>query len=845
MLTGDARDVLPTLPDKSVHCVVTSPPYFGLRDYGTAQWDGGDAGCDHLAPPKHVKSKTTTLGFIAGYRDNLPEDNAAYVASNSQYRDTCGKCGAVRVDRQIGLEGSLDAYVTTLVAVFHLVWRVLRDDGVCFLNLGDSYFGGGGYSPDSPSNRSGSRQSTNKGSIKGRGRSDGVRRESACDRLDKEPASSQGHDCLCESLCDACLVAYRLGKSHSDGQHVPTPAPSLSAPIHEHTESSPDRLPTSDLTHRASHNGDAILDSERSQFREGEPPLSSLASTLDGSSELHQEDSHQSGTPSACLLCGRSFVGSVPVSERMKACPCASLTVPVSTSDRHASIDGNEAIDGSSVSRKLDKASDLAYPHYTTASRLKPKDLMMVPARVAIALQADGWYLRSAITWCKGSPMPESVRDRPSSATEMIYLLTKRPTYFYDIEATRILANGLNRGYGVEEVSLEAGWSTASGFAAKRRKVSLNDQWAPYLILAVLLTSQRVFVQHRDDLLGKFFDALNLPHNRGTGCAALQSVAVSDAAKIAVQVLNHVCIIIAQHDLQRESELWIRLASCPNPMIGNDGTFTVEQTREVIAKVIANAQMIRDAFPFNALTKRPINIDVIRQAVPLFEAAYASPNDLGDGLVTESLLQQLDLTPSSFSLDECIPVVAQNGLLNDGDYQSHYTTEEPSRRNLWNWWVINSENFPDAHFATFPTKLVEPCIKAGTSERGCCPACGAPWTRVTEQTARPKDRASGKGWLASTEGIVLGRASEPNNGLSRSAYQATQTVSWQRSCTCNAGEPIPCTVLDPFAGAGTTGLVADRLGRDSILIELNPAYAAMASDRITGDAPLFADVTTT
>ncbi len=47
ILTGDCRDILPTLEAGSVQCVITSPPYFGLRDYGTAQWDGGDPDCDH------------------------------------------------------------------------------------------------------------------------------------------------------------------------------------------------------------------------------------------------------------------------------------------------------------------------------------------------------------------------------------------------------------------------------------------------------------------------------------------------------------------------------------------------------------------------------------------------------------------------------------------------------------------------------------------------------------------------------------------------------------------------------------------------------------------------------
>lgn len=79
----------------------------------------------------------------------------------------------------------------------------------------------------------------------------------------------------------------------------------------------------------------------------------------------------------------------------------------------------------------------------TTAGRqplysgLKPKDLCMIPARVALALQADGWYLRSEIIWAKPNPMPESVTDRPTKAHEIVYLLSKKPKYYYDAEAIK------------------------------------------------------------------------------------------------------------------------------------------------------------------------------------------------------------------------------------------------------------------------------------------------------------------------------------------------------------------------------------------------------------------------
>ncbi len=80
------------------------------------------------------------------------------------------------------------------------------------------------------------------------------------------------------------------------------------------------------------------------------------------------------------------------------------------------------------------KQSHVATP---CVSGLKPKDLCGIPWRLALALQADGWYLRSEIIWAKPNPMPESVTDRPTKAHEQVFLLTKRARYFYDAEAVR------------------------------------------------------------------------------------------------------------------------------------------------------------------------------------------------------------------------------------------------------------------------------------------------------------------------------------------------------------------------------------------------------------------------
>ena len=128
ILNGDVIDCLKTLPDGSVQCVVTSPPYFGLRDYNTASWEGGDPGCDHNPQRSDGGERS---------------DRALPLGRGGMYKDVCRKCGAVRVDKQIGLEDTPEAYVTKLVGVFREVRRVLRDDGTVWLNLGDSYNGSG------------------------------------------------------------------------------------------------------------------------------------------------------------------------------------------------------------------------------------------------------------------------------------------------------------------------------------------------------------------------------------------------------------------------------------------------------------------------------------------------------------------------------------------------------------------------------------------------------------------------------------------------------------------------------------------------------------------------------
>jgi DNA modification methylase len=230
---GDNREVLRTLPDESVQCVVSSPPYFGLRDYGTASWDGGDPECDHQ--PRAQSRATRPAGLMTGGK--------ASVDAGTVQRDC--HCGAIRQDRQLGLEQTPEEYVANMVDVFREVRRVLRKDGTLWLNLGDSYASG------------------------------------------------------------------TIGRN--DDESMPRP-----------------------------------------------------------------KGGHRVGTASP----GRQ--GSRPRPDGMK-----------------------------------------------------PKDLVGIPWRVAFALQADGWYLRSDIIWAKPNPMPESVTDRPTKSHEYLFLLSKSATYHYDADAVR------------------------------------------------------------------------------------------------------------------------------------------------------------------------------------------------------------------------------------------------------------------------------------------------------------------------------------------------------------------------------------------------------------------------
>lgn len=618
VLTGDVRAQLAALADESVHCVVTSPPYYGLRDYGTARWEGGDAECDHKNGP--LASPKSTLA-------SYTSDNVKLATGGMPFKDLCGKCGATRVDGQIGLEATPEAHIAVMVEVFRDVRRVLRRDGVCWLNYGDGYSHGGNGSRD----------------------------------VDRWPKQSRND-------------------------------------------------------HRVQH---------------------------------------------------------------------------------------------------------------SKAGATKPKDLLMMPARVALALQADGWWLRSMMPWVKRSAMPESATDRPASAIEYVFLLTRSARYFFDMEAVRTADKGGDHPRNVLHKPEPSG-GILPPHQGIRNAEGRNGAGRNF---------------RNSDL---FYQSLDAPHGL-IGADDPLALDVNPAGFSGAQYL----------DGYDGGTGRIRSPDCP-----------LHGDQDHLATKVPGGE--RQAASRSARTRRTSRRPAQLPPGGLFptETHHDGDSSHGNsdlpgheyshsatGHSTESHKTALDpeISPHEITGDGSPNRIADS---ESPPETSAISGHKPGSNNEQGSDADGPPNYPSEqtagnsadkctcriidHFATFPPRLIEPLIKAGTSEKGCCAGCGAPWVREVAKTGG----TTGQSWHDHSADDTAGQRAQFSGGLggeaARTGYDV-QTLGWSPSCACNA-DCVPATILDPFGGSGTTGLVADRLGRDCILIELNPGYADMARRRIEGDAGLFASV---
>ena len=181
-------------------------------------------------------------------------------------------------------------------------------------------------------------------------------------------------------------------------------------------------------------------------------------------------------------------------------------------------------------------------------------------------------------------------------------------------------------------------------------------------------------------------------------------------------------------------------------------------------------------------------------------------------------------------------------LDNDGPQamrNNHETICDRSGGNLWNWWVGPPASYKGSHYAVFPNWLPRTCIKLASSEKGCCPQCGAGWVRVVDRIAnkvRPPEGGVQAGSARDGEVQIGGNNCGTNSLRDGFRELSTTTIGWKPGCECDvtsdAGSPIPCTVLDPFCGVCTTAIESLKLGRHFIGIELNEGTVKDAHERI-------------
>jgi hypothetical protein len=187
-------------------------------------------------------------------------------------------------------------------------------------------------------------------------------------------------------------------------------------------------------------------------------------------------------------------------------------------------------------------------------------------------------------------------------------------------------------------------------------------------------------------------------------------------------------------------------------------------------------------------------------------------------------------------------------VLDDPDEQyavAHdHETDCGGAANLRDVWTIAAEPLKAAHYAAFPTALVSNCLRAGTSAKGYCPRCSAPWCRVVERGELTKTNHDCGNTRPHEAGKDFGDGETMSAHLTRDGFTPghsypTRTLDWRPSCSCDAGEPRPGKVLDPFCGSARTGLEAQRLGLDFTGVELHPEYASLSQRLLKDDMPLF------
>jgi DNA modification methylase len=404
LYTGDVLSVLAGLPEESVHCVVTSPPYWNLRDYGTAQWEGGSAECDHVPTKEWIDHN---FNAHSGLGDAKTQSAAAL---HRWYKSdgSCPACGARRIDAQIGLESTPEEYVAKMVEVFRAVRRVLRKDGTLWINLGDSY-SGAGYS--------------NHDNTGGAQRDEGGKQKHLLSSMTGlKPKDLVG---IPWSVAKALQAPYYTGRIKAERDRVWLAAMldaegSICGFDHDRADGDGHR---SGIHLQITNSSTAILDEAAriwptSRSEHGHPGEGHLGTLPTFRWIVH-------GVENKIAILKELYP--YLISKRRQAVVAYSMLLLMADAKRLGHSTQKEIV---LAKRAILTAllSDLNHQRET----VMPDWLTEPPS-----LYEPGWYLRSEIIWSKLNPMPESVTDRPTKAHEQMFLLSKSPHYFYDAEAIK------------------------------------------------------------------------------------------------------------------------------------------------------------------------------------------------------------------------------------------------------------------------------------------------------------------------------------------------------------------------------------------------------------------------
>jgi len=726
----------------------------GLRDYGTADWQGGDEKCDH----KSGKSRNDT-DRPYGTKEVITE----------YYKDTCPKCGAIRIDNQLGLEKTPELYVKKMVAVFREVWRVLRDDGTVWLNLGDSY--AGNNSRASNGGRAGL----------------GTPREGVFER--------SGNNLKPKDLCG---IPWRVALAlQADGWYLRSDIIwCLSGGTKVYAKTQKGEMPTTikDLYRLKPEtvqlwNGFewVRLSGISKSKRKGDE----IELVLRSGERISCTPNHKWPTQRGIIECRELKTGDI-----INDCQLPP------TEKKYSSFVPDEI--GWFVGLYIAEGSRDTGGTIQIASHISEN--MRYESLCRLAERYDGYCRKhrtseNGMVICLESKILNAiintyVSGKTAKDKHLSVKCWARNNNFLDYVMKGYLDGdghwdapnnrwriGFTRNYNLESDMRTLCARIGAEFTCK---------------LSISKIADKKYPSFRGEI--RFANKAKEHKNKKsrTEIIEIRKARAREFYDMGVDCDNHL-FALASGILTHNSK--------PNPM-PESVTDRPTKAHEYVFLLTKQAKYYYDAEAIKETISESYKNDTREHGV-LRQRFYENSKYLNHEYGNKQFKNLKDKGQQPHTMHK-----RRAEDLQDIDYE---------RRNRRSVWTIATEPYSDAHFATFPQKLVEPCILAGTSEKGCCPECGKCWVRVVEKTTTP------------TQKIHNGKY-DKSRGFGESGWlpgqQDTKTIGWQPQCDCGK-EPVPCLVGDIFMGSGTVALVSLRANRKFTGIELSQDYIDMAYKRLS------------